>query len=65
MPHLLPSTKHPLHPTQFHVSIGLHHGFLRRRGNPVKFAHLSRYVSGTFGSHDTQLGMMNRVGNLR
>jgi len=64
MPDVLSSTKHPLHPAQFHISIGHHHGFLQRRGNPVKFAHISICVSGIFGSHGARLGMMNRVGNL-
>jgi hypothetical protein len=39
-------------------------GFLRRRGYPFKFAHLSRDVSSTFGSHDARLSMMNPVGNF-
>jgi hypothetical protein len=39
-------------------------GSLRRRGYPFKFAHLSRDVSSTYGSHNAQLNMMDRVGNL-
>ena len=39
-------------------------GFLRRRGNPFKFAHLPRDVSSTLGSHDAKLSMMNPGGNL-
>jgi hypothetical protein len=65
MPDRLPSTKHPLHPTRFRTSTKLRHGIPSRGwGNPCKFAHLSRNVSGIFESHDAKLSMMKLAGNL-
>jgi hypothetical protein len=64
MPDLLPSTRRPLHPSHSHTSVKLHHGIPPAAGNPFKFAHLSRDLSGTLGSHGVTLSMMNPVGNL-
>ena len=63
MPDLLHLTKHPLHPVRLHTSINLPRGGYGKC-NLFKSAHLSRDVSSTLGSHDTQLSIMNRVGNL-
>jgi hypothetical protein len=64
MPDLLLSTKHPLHSARFHPSAESHHGMPLAAGNLLKFAHLSRDVSSTFGSQDAQLSKMYPMGNL-
>jgi hypothetical protein len=61
---ILRSTKHPLHPAQFHVRIGLHHGFLRRRGIRSSLLIFPVMFQFTFRSHDAKLSMINRVDNL-
>jgi hypothetical protein len=64
MPSLFLSTEHPLHPRGSTPQPILTMESLWRRNNLFKFAHLFRDVSGTFGSHDAKLSLMNRVRNL-
>jgi len=62
MPDVFPSGQAPVAPCEVLRSVRSSPWLSRLRGNPCKFAHLSRDDSNTFESQDVELSSINSVG---